>query len=59
MGIKRTILRRLTNKLWVRTMNRIGHILGRVVDTSADAPEHGYAPKRDVYVDEDASTTSK
>src|SRR5690606_33558804 len=49
MGIARTLLGKAGRGLWLRVMNRAGRLVGRVVDTSADAPDYNYKPKRDLY----------
>lgn len=49
MGLARTLLTRFTRRAWVRVMARAGRFVGRWVDTSADAPEASYAPKRNLY----------
>ncbi len=49
MGFAQTVFRRATRRLWVRVMERAGKLVGRYVDTSADAPDSRSTPKRDVY----------
>jgi hypothetical protein len=49
MSLASTLLRRVTRRVWVRVMERAGKLVGRWVDTSADAPDARFAPKRDVY----------
>lgn len=49
MGFAQNVFRRATRRLWVRVMERAGKLVGRWVDTSADAPDSRFAPKRDVY----------
>ena len=49
MSVARTLIRKATRNLWVRVMNRAGPLVGMAVDTSADAPDTGYQPKRDLY----------
>jgi hypothetical protein len=49
MGLARTLLRRWFSKRATVWLDRLGRGVGRWVDTSADAPEAAYQPKRDVY----------
>ena len=49
MGVATSLFRKATKNVWVRVMNRAGRLVGFAVDTSADAPEAGYQPKRDLY----------
>jgi hypothetical protein len=49
MGFAQTVFKRATRRVWVRVMERAGKLVGRWVDTSADAPDYHYAPKRDLY----------
>jgi hypothetical protein len=49
MGFASNVLRRASKRMWVRWMDRAGGLVGRWVDTSADAPASRFAPKRNLY----------
>ncbi len=49
MSMIGTVVRRAGQRWWVRVLNRAGKWVGQVVDTSADAPESRFKPKRDLY----------
>lgn len=44
-----TIARKAGKRLVTRLLDRAGSLVGRVVDTSADAPDSRFVPKRDLY----------
>lgn len=49
MSFLGTVARRASKRLMTRLLDRAGKLVGRVVDTSADAPDSRFVPKRDLY----------
>ena len=50
MGLARDLVRKATKNLWVKFMAGTGgKWIAKVVDTSADAPDSRFKPKRNLY----------
>lgn len=52
MGITRNLLKTAAKKVTTRLMDRVGgRVVAMATDTSSDAPDAFYAPKRSLYED--------
>ncbi len=50
MALASRAFKKITQRAWTRVMDRIGgRLVSRMADTSADAPNAYYKPKRDLY----------
>ena len=50
MGITRRLLRAVVQSAYTKTMDKVGSkIVAGMTDTSSDAPNAYYTPKRDLY----------
>lgn len=50
MGIARNLIKSALKGVYTRVMDRVGgKLVAGMADTSSDAPDAYYAPKRDVY----------
>ncbi len=50
MGIKRRLLKSVVQSAYTKTMDKVGSkIVAGMTDTSSDAPNAYYTPKRDLY----------
>ncbi|MEE2750306.1 MAG: hypothetical protein VX519_02665 [Myxococcota bacterium] len=50
MGITRNLLKTAAKKVTTRLMDRVGgRVVAMTTDTSSDAPDAFYAPKRSLY----------
>ena len=50
MGIKRRLLKSAVQSAYTKTMDKVGSkIVAGMTDTSSDAPNAYYTPKRDLY----------
>ncbi len=59
-AIARNLARAMTRKVYDRVMDRVGgRLISGIADTSSDAPNAFYEPKRDLYrqmVEEESQT---
>ena len=50
MSLATRAVKKLTQRIWTRLMDRVGgRLVSGMADTSADAPSAFHKPKRDVY----------